>query len=287
MAYTETKTPIVYYGGKTAILNHIFPLVPEHEVYTECFAGGAALFWSKRPAKNETLNDELDLVMNFYTTLKLNFKPLKKLIESSLISRSMHTMALNCIRLHKKGLNVDRVQLAWAFWLCTNFAFSNKIGGGYKYSNDLNTQIPKTLKNRKKEFTEALVERIEGCYLENADALYILESRNVVKAFHYLDPPYPGADQGHYHGYTWKQFEDLLFWLQDQCKGKFLLSNYNSDILTEYTNRNGWHKKEITHRIQATNLMNSNGERKMKTEVLIYNYDSQCGTPRLFKDHNH
>lgn len=49
MAYTDTKTPIVYYGGKTAILNHIFPLVPEHEVYTECFAGGAALFWSKRP----------------------------------------------------------------------------------------------------------------------------------------------------------------------------------------------------------------------------------------------
>lgn len=30
MAYTKVKTPIVYYGGKTAILNHILPLIPEH-----------------------------------------------------------------------------------------------------------------------------------------------------------------------------------------------------------------------------------------------------------------
>lgn len=47
MSYTNTKTPIVYYGGKTAIWNHIEPLIPckfnhflETDVYSEVFLGG-------------------------------------------------------------------------------------------------------------------------------------------------------------------------------------------------------------------------------------------------------
>lgn len=130
MAYTTVKTPIVYYGGKTAILNHILPLIPEHEVYTETYFGGGTVFFAKDPVKNETINDRLDLVINFYRTLKLNYKKLKPFIESTLIGRSLHNEALNHIQSHKKGLKVDRIQLAWAFWVCTNFAYSNKIGGG-------------------------------------------------------------------------------------------------------------------------------------------------------------
>jgi len=49
MAYTKVKTPIVYYGGKTAILNHLMEMVPVHEVYTETFFGGGTLFWAKDP----------------------------------------------------------------------------------------------------------------------------------------------------------------------------------------------------------------------------------------------
>jgi len=136
MANTETKTPIVYYGGKTAIMNHLLPLVPVHEIYSETFFGGGALFWSKEPAKSETINDTLDLVINFYRVLKTKFVQLKPFIESTLISRSIHSQALNLIRLHRHGLPIDSVQLAWAFWLCTNFAHMNKIGGGYKYANE-------------------------------------------------------------------------------------------------------------------------------------------------------
>lgn len=41
------KTPITYYGGKQNMLKHILPLVPKHSLYTEAFAGGAALFLQK------------------------------------------------------------------------------------------------------------------------------------------------------------------------------------------------------------------------------------------------
>lgn len=264
------KTPISYYGGKQAIIGHLMDLVPDHEVYTESFMGGGTLFWAKRSAKNETINDTLDLVVNFYYQLKTNFKNLKPLIDASLVSRVLHSKANFII---KNKQHFEPVQLAWAFWLATNFAYSNKIGGGYKYSNSMSVSIPRTMKSKKSLFTELLVYRIENTTIENCDAIKILQSRNVVKAFHYIDPPYPGADNGHYKGYTWQQYEDLL----NQCrqlKGKFLLSNYNSPLLEKYIIDNGWNKKEIVHRIQAPRKSGS-----QKVEILVWNYDLN---PKLF-----
>src|SRR5690348_15301826 len=103
MAYTKTSTPIVYYGGKTSILNHLLEMVPVHEVYTETFLGGGTLFWAKTPAKNETINDKLDLVINFYRCLKFKYAQLKPLIEGTLIGRSIHNEALDYIRMFKNN----------------------------------------------------------------------------------------------------------------------------------------------------------------------------------------
>lgn len=166
MAYTQVKSPIVYYGGKTSILPHLLEMVPVHEVYTETFFGGGTLFFAKSPVKNETINDRLDIVINFYRVLKNNYKRLKTMIDATLIGRSIHNEALNTIRIHKNGVLVDRVNLAWAFWVCTNFAYSNKIGGGYKFSNDMSVSTPDTLAKRKANFTMHLVERIQHAYIE-------------------------------------------------------------------------------------------------------------------------
>jgi len=284
------KTPIVYYGGKTSIQNHLLDLVPVHETYYEGFAGGATLFFAKDPVKNETINDRLNIVINFYRTLKFKFKPLKRLIDATLIGREIHREGLTLINAHKAGKHVNDVKLAWAFWMCTNFAYMNKIGGGYKYSNDMSACVPDTLAVRKKNFTDALVQRIEHAYIENDDAIKIANSRNRSKTFNYFDPPYPGEDQGHYQGtalpggskYGWDEYEKLLKWCAVECKGKFLLSSYNSEMLDGYTKIYGWHKKEITHKITGLKTHNPAKNRNNKTEVLIYNYANTCGTLKLF-----
>lgn len=291
MANTIVKTPIVYYGGKTSIVNHLLEMVPLHEVYTETFFGGGTLFWAKDPVKNETINDKLDIVVNFYRTLRLNYAELKKRIDATLIGRVIHNEALTFIRNHKKVHGSEkvpttsdyRVTLAWAFWVCTNFAYSNKIGGGYKYSNHMSVAVPDTLAKRKADFTDALAARIEHAYIENEDALKVLQSRNVEKAFHYIDPPYPNADQGHYTGYGYDQYENLLQWLATKCKGKFLLSSYNSEMLDGYTKIYDWYKKEITHRITGSKVANPSVNRSSRTEVLISNYATPCGTLNLFQ----
>ncbi|MGL6121678.1 MAG: DNA adenine methylase [Shewanella sp.] len=281
MAYTIVKSPIVYYGGKTSIMHEILPLIPVHENYCEAFFGGGTVLFAKEKVKNETINDKLDIVINFYRILRTRFRPLKRLIDATLISRKIHGEGLQVIRAHQRGLKVDKVKLAWAFWLCTNFAFSNKIGGGYKYSNHMSTSVPDTLKKRKENFTDQLVQRIEHCYIENDDAVKVSLSRNTFKTYHYFDPPYPMADQGHYPGYGWDQFEKLLEFCAD-CKGKFTLSNYNSDMLDSFVRDCGWQKKEITHQITGKKGLNPAINRRERTEVLVWNYPNTCGTLKLF-----
>lgn len=238
-------------------------MIPEHQVYTEVFLGGGALFWYKEKAENETINDTLDIVTNFYSTVKTNFKPLKKLIDATCFSRSLHDKGLLIIR-NKHMFN--SIDLAWAFWITSNFSYGNKIGGGIKYSNDIGQLPPKIMANMKRQFTDLLVSRVEDAHIECRDAVQVLQSRNVPNAFHYVDPPYPNANQGHYKGYNFSHFELLLIQLE-KTKGKFLLSNYNSDMLDAFIKKNDWWKKEIT--------VKSRGMRKNETnkiEVLVANF---------------
>jgi len=58
-----SKPVIPWIGGKRRLAKHIIPLMPEHQCYCEPFAGGAALFFLKAPAKSEVLNDINSLLM--------------------------------------------------------------------------------------------------------------------------------------------------------------------------------------------------------------------------------
>lgn len=108
--------------------------------------------------------------------------------------------------------------------------------------------------------------RIEHVHIENRDALQVLNSRDVKHAFHFLDPPYPGADQGQYKGYSWQEYTMLLNRLET-LKGKFMLCNFNSELLESYIEKNNWWKWQKEY--------NNKGMRrddKSRVEVIVCNY---------------
>lgn len=259
----NSNTPIAYYGGKISLLSHILPMIPPHNVYTETFFGGGAVFFVKEKSKNETINDKLDICVNFYRTIKIHFSELKKEIDSTLMSRRMHNEALEIFR---NPDNYSDIKKAWAFWLTCNFSFGNKPGAGIKYSNHQTTVVVEQMKNKKRNFTDWLVHRLEDAFIENTDAKTCLLSRNVPTAFHYLDPPYFNADMGHYGHWTEADLIELLN-VCELLSGKFLLSNYNSDVLNSFIQKNGWYKKEIPKRLMAPKIKNRD-----KIEVLVSNY---------------
>jgi DNA adenine methylase len=279
MANTKVKTPIVYYGGKTAMLPFLLEMTPQHVWYDEAFIGGGALFWAKDQVNHEAINDKLDIVVNFYQQLKLNYRKLKRLIDASVFARQLLKRANHIFMSHKVGLPVDKVELAWAFWYSCNVSYSQKLySSGMKYSITGDCK-PDVLQKKKNTFTELLLQRIEHVHIDCCDFRYFYKNRNLEGWFHFQDPPYFNADMGHYTGFTENDTIDLLDW-NTHCKGKFLLTSYKSVILDEYIEKYGWFHKEISHGIKHPRK-SSNGK-LVKIELLVSNYSTPCGTLKLF-----
>ena len=111
---------------------------------------------------------------------------------------------------------------------------------------------------------------MQNVQVECTDALRVIRSRDFAKAFHYCDPPYFNSDCGHYNGYSKDDFESLLKTLES-IEGKFLLSSYPSDILTQYTKTNKWNTLALEQSVSVANGTGKPGKKKI--EVLTANYD--------------
>jgi|ERR1035437_1743251 DNA adenine methylase len=257
------KTPISYYGGKQKLAPIILDLIPQHTMYVEPFIGGGAIFFAKEPSEIEVLNDTNKELINFYRMAQNNFVDLEKLVRVSLHSRHLHRDA--SVIYHHPHLFTE-VQRAWAVWASTAQSFSSIIDNSWGYDKRDNTTTKK-ISNKREGFTEDLAIRLQNVQLECTDAMYVISSRDTDHSFFYCDPPYPESNCGHYDGYTIEDFE-MLLQLLSKVKGKFLLSSYPYPILTEYTERFGWH----TRRFESKVSVNKGGNGKMKTEVLSANY---------------
>ena len=151
--------------------------------------------------------------------------------------------------------------------MLANSSYGCMLGSSFGYDRTGGTS--KKLKNKRESFTEDYAIRLQNTQIECCDALRIIRSRDMPDAFFYIDPPYVGADQGHYDGYSQEDFDNLLK-LLETIKGKFLLSSYKNASLNEFTRRNGWHTIEIR---MSSSMTHGQGRTvRDKVEVLTANY---------------
>lgn len=253
---------MTYYGGKQKLVSTILPLFPEHVLYNEPFCGGAALFFAKEPSEVEVLNDLNTEVINLYQVMRQDFVSLQKKINITLHSRRQHKDASVIYNNPHLFNTLDR---AWAVWVLASQGFASQIDGSWGYDKGRNTTTKK-IHNKAAGFTEEYAIRLQNVQLECADAIYIIQSRDHEKAFHYCDPPYFNSDCGHYGGYTEYDFERLLKTLAG-IKGKFLLSSYPSPILERFVKEYGWHQQRVEQRVSV-----NRGAGKLKVECMTANY---------------
>ena len=64
------RSPILWFGGKGNLVSKLLQFIPAHDAYIEPFFGGGSLFFAKRPAKIEVINDIDKDLMNFYAVLR-------------------------------------------------------------------------------------------------------------------------------------------------------------------------------------------------------------------------
>jgi DNA adenine methylase len=253
------KTPISYYGGKQQLLPTILPLIPDHKIYIEPFAGGASVFWAKEPAHVEVLNDLNGEVYNFYKVVQTKFDKLKRLINATPHSREAYADALH---IYKRPGMFSKVKRAWAFYITTQQGYLKKIGSWGFAKKD--PRFTRAYNNNKLRFDNRVLERLSNVQLEYKNAIDVIKGRDSIDAFIYIDPPYVGSYCGHYTGYTQEDFNQLIE-LLGNCQAKFLLSSYPNEHLNKAIKEYGWY-----HRKKDMPLASKKGSRK--TECFTANY---------------
>ncbi len=266
MKIENLKTPTSYYGGKQNLVRTILPLIPDHDTYIEPFVGGGAIFWTKPKSSVEIINDYNRELINFYECVQNEFVDLEKMVRISLHSRSLHNDATV---VYNNPHMFERTKRAWAIWVLAAQSFSSMLDGTWGYDRVKGT-TSKKITNKRDAFTLDLSIRLQNVQIECTDALRIINSRDHEKAFIYCDPPYFNSDCGHYDGYSKSDFKDLLNMLS-KVQGKFLLSSYPSDVLSDYTKDNGWSNMALEQSVSVANGTGSPGKKKI--EMLTANYD--------------
>lgn len=255
------KPLVNYYGGKYNLSREIIKLIPKHQIYIEPFAGGAAVFFRKKLANKNILNDHEKYLVNMYIQYKKNTKQFCRVLNTLPYSEYIYKLSKN----YKAYKVNNKLISACFYWYNITNSFSNAVDGGFnglgiKAKND-KSHI--RYYNKLKELPEKIL-KLKHTTIFCRDASIIVRSFDSENSFFYLDPPYPGADQGHYKGYTIENYKNLIKLLKT-IKGKFILSNYYQDIELPKE----WYIKKIEVNMTASK---SCEKREKRTELLIMNY---------------
>ena len=223
------KPPISYYGGKKSMLKDILPLVPSHDLYTEVFAGGAALLFAKKPVRVNVINDLNGELVNFYRTIVTDFDALRLEVLSTIHSREQHDVAWFIYR-HPDYF--DKIKRAWAIWTLSRLGFSGIFSNSFSFARTTGKNYPR-VQTAKDRFLTELKDLLEQCTIEQDDAMKILVRYDIPTAFHFVDPPYVGSDMGHYSGMFSEEDLRHLLDILSRLKGKFMLTMYPNDLIQQ------------------------------------------------------
>lgn len=218
-----------YHGGKQMIARKVVNYLPPHTVYAEPFCGGASVLFNKGlpPDKNtdyyrEALNDHNRLLYTMYRVAQTAPDQFLQQLQATPYSKTAHDHARDIIA---NAQFYDDLAIAWAVWVALQMGFQNsmdqvwarskvKTNKGHNHARKLQT-LPQAL------------DRLQTVYLDCLDALQFIEKWDSPHVCFYCDPPYPGATQGHYGGYTQADFEALVDKLAT-AQASFVLSNYDN-----------------------------------------------------------
>lgn len=266
------KPVISYYGGKQRLASKLVKLIPKHTVYVEPFAGGATLLFAKPwPNVNnyhdycEVINDIDERLVTFYRVLRddeLGPKLVAKL-QLTLYSESEYALAAHILKHPEEHSPLDR---AWAYYVNIQQSFNNILLGGWRHGvwggNHAATWANKVAR------LQEYLSRMASVYISCTDALDCIKQWDSPQTFFYCDPPYVGADKGHYDSYTEEDFAQLCD-LLDNIQGSFLLSCYDNEQTLKHV-RPHWERFEFEAYCTASSKgkVGADRTRKVRPEEL-------------------
>ncbi len=272
LAPKSPKPPIAWIGGKYYLAKWIIEQMPDHRVYVEPFGGMANVLLKKRNSEVEFFNDLDGRVVNFFRVIRNDeqFTEFTKKCELTPYSREEFNQVCDQ---PEPSDPVDRAH--WFFIRCRQARGGMGSGpithNAWATSTRTRRKMPEPVSKYLSAIDglPAVADRFRRVVIEKLPAIELIRKYDKPDSLFYCDPPYPhstlsGTGKALY-GYSMTDADhvSLLSTLRD-CKGKILISSYDSSLYREHLS--DWTRIEKTTHVQFSNSSQN------RTEVLWRNY---------------
>lgn len=268
-----------WFGSKWRLAPWIIAHLPPHTTYVEPFAGGMGVFLNKPASTIEVLNDLDGDIVNFFRCLRDHGDQLIDLIRWTPYSHEEQRHADATFR-RPARIDLPPLERARQFYVLCNQSW-----GGKKHSGRRSWRR-QTTDNRGKvlmadwneiDHLYVIAHRIKDAFIEQHDALAVLDTYDAPDCCFYLDPPYLPAvrmrpDHGYEHEMTDADHLRLLERLL-RLQGSAIISGYPHYLYDSVLLPAGW----TTH----TTTARTTNQARTATEVIWISPNAIC-QPSLF-----
>ena len=278
------SSPLKWHGGKHYLAKKIIELMPPHLHFVEPYAGSLAVLLERDPNRDwlsegngtvlpsyskgcsEVANDLNGQLMNFWAVLAdtRTFGEFERIVAAVPFSENNWELA------DDMSSSENTVTRAIGFFIRCR---QSRAGTFTSFA----TLTRKRTRRGMNEQASAWLSTIDGLpevharlkrvVILNHDALQVIKQQDGEQTLFYLDPPYlfeTRATTGQYHHeMTEAQHKELLNVLAN-CKGKFLLSGYPSDLYEAMEKKCQWRHVDF---ILPNNASGGDEKRRMTERV--------------------
>ena len=248
-------SPLCRIGNKYYDRHHIIPYIPNHKCYVELFVGSGSIFFNKKKAESNILNDLDKSIIEYFRMLKVVSNDWTKYPE------------LDTLLKKKKYWN--EIPLTVEYKLVHEI-----IKFGYGFGSKPVIKESAIYRERKpliklKKYLLKWQDNLQDVILEEEDYADIIKKYDSIDTFFFLDPPYENTDKS----FKYAQDKDFSFTrLLDEVKkinGKFLMTINDSPFIENLF------KDFNIMKIMAINKFRNGRKGKDRKELLISNYELQ------------
>lgn len=272
------KTPLKTHGGKAMLAHKYVPLIPDHVLYVEPYAGGLSVLLAK-PVGAEVVNDLDRHLANFWTVMKHPhlFEGFERAMQSTPVSEEEWRVANSLYNnLGWLGQIPDEGLVARACFFFVSCRQS-LAGRGGDFAPLSKTRTRRGICEQASAWMSAVDglrevhERLRSVVVYNRPALDLIQELDDENTFFFLDPPYlhetRTAKKVYKHEMSNSDHRDLLRALAS-LKGKFMLCGYDSELYAQFALENNW----MLQRFEIANQAAGGKKKRVMTECVWMNY---------------
>ena len=234
------KAILKYPGSKWRIADWVISLMPEHRVYCEPFFGSGGVFFNKKPAYIETINDIDGNIVNLFKVCRDKPDELAKTINLTPFARDEFVACYDT----SCGDDVERARRTLVRFH-QSFGTTNSSKTSWRNVQTAGGPRCATMWGDLPDIIIECCSRLKEAQIESINAIELIKRYNSPDTLIYCDPPYLQSlrkKNMYANEFSEEQHKDLLSAVK-ASKSMIMLAGYDNELYNRELD--GWHIEEI------------------------------------------